>query len=259
MDVGKSFTYMFEDKDWIAKIAIGGGILLVGGLILGWLVIPALAAAALLLGYALVVVKNVYEGNPNPLPEWTNYGDLFMKGVTAFVGVLIWAIPAIVMVCCIFIALATFGGFSGDRGATEIGALGGIVLACLYCLTFIVGIAINLFVYAPLTNFAINGQLSAFWDFQGAWKFIQANAGNYIIAFLLALVANFIAGFGIIACLIGVFFTNFWAMLVMAHLFGQVARSNMSPSDSNLLPPAPPPMDEPPSMMQGPFEPAPSA
>ena len=44
MDVGKSFTYMFEDKDWLKKIAIGGGILLLGGLILGVLVIPAIAA-----------------------------------------------------------------------------------------------------------------------------------------------------------------------------------------------------------------------
>lgn len=258
MDVGKSFTYMFEDKDWIAKIAIGGGILLVGGLLLGWLVIPALAAAALLLGYTLVVTKNVYEGNPNPLPEWTNIGDLFMKGVTAFVGVLIWAIPLIVIVCCLAVAGVALGGASSSDGGRDIGPVGGLVLTCLYCLAFVVGIAVNVFVYAPLTLYAINGQMSTFWDFQGAWRFIQANAGNYIIAVLLAIVVNIIAGFGIIACLIGVFFTNFWAMLVMAHLFGQVARTNANPSDPNMLPPAPPPM-EPPSMMQGPYEPAPSA
>lgn len=258
MDVGKSFTYMFEDKDWIVKIAIGGGILLLGGLILGWLVIPAIAAAALLLGYALVVVKNVYEGNPNPLPEWTNIGDLFVKGVTALVGVLVWAIPAIVLACCIAAVGIGLGNAAQNNGRDSISTAGGLLLACLYCLTFIVSLVISLFVYAPLTNFALTNQLSTFWDFRGAWKFIQANPGNYIIAFLLALVANFIAGFGIIACLIGVFFTNFWAMLVMAHLFGQVARSNLTPTDSTMLPPTPP-MNEPPSTLQGPFEPAPSA
>jgi hypothetical protein len=259
MDVGKSFTYMFEDKDWITKIAIGGGILLVGGLILGWLIIPALAAAALLLGYTLGVIKNVYEGNPNPLPKWENIGELFMKGVTAFVGVLIWALPVIVLACCIAIAAVGFGAGMDSSNAENLSPLATLILSCLYCLTFVVGIAISLFVYAPLTNFAINNQLSTFWDFRGQWRFIQMNAGNYIIAFLLALVASFIAGFGIILCLIGVFFTNFWAMLVMGHLFGQVARANMAPTDSGMLPPAPPPVDEPPSMMQGPYEPAPSA
>lgn len=257
MDVGKSFTYMFEDRNWITKLAIGGLILLVGALILGWLIIPALAAAALVLGYALVIVKNVYEGSTEPLPEWANIGELFMKGVTAMVGVLIWALPVIVLGCCIAITAIAFGANADRSGSNNIGPFGGLVLTCLYCLTFIVAIIINLFVYAPLTNFAINGQLNAFWDFQGAWRFIKLNANNYIVAFLLTLVASFIAGFGVIACLIGVFFTNFWAILVMAHLFGQVARANMTPTDSTI--PPPPPMNEPPSMMQGPYEPAPSA
>jgi len=257
MEVGKSFTYMFEDPEWVKKLAIGGGILLVGALVLGILIIPALAAAALLLGYCLIVVKNVYDGNPRPLPEWTNIGDMFVKGVTAFVGVLIWAIPAIILGCCIAAAAVAFGNAADNTGRDDVGVLGGFVLSCLYCLTFIVSIVISVFAYAPLTNFALTNQISTFWDFRASWRFIQANPGNYIIAVLLALVANFIGGFGIIACFIGVFFTNFWAMLVMAHLFGQVARSNMTPADSTMFPP--PPADEPPSTLQGPFEPAPSA
>ncbi len=248
MDVGKSFTYMFEDKDWIAKIAIGGLVVLLSAFLIP---IP------LLVGYSLRVIKNVAEGAPNPLPEWSDIGDMFVKGLTAIVGVLIWALPVIILACCIAIATTGLGAAASNNGSDGIGALGGLVLSCLYCLTFIVGIFINLFVYAPLTLFALNNQISTFWDFSGAWRFVQANAGNYIIAFLLALVANFIAGFGVIACFIGVFFTSFWAMLVMAHLFGQVARSNLAPTDSTLLPPTPP--MEPPGTMQGPMEPAASA
>ena len=30
MDVGKAFTFVFEDKDWIKKVLIAAGILLVG-------------------------------------------------------------------------------------------------------------------------------------------------------------------------------------------------------------------------------------
>jgi len=259
MDVGRSFTYMFEDKDWIAKLAIGGVILLTGT-ILFWLVIPIIAAYAVVLGYSLVALRNVYDGSPTPLPEWNNFGDLFVKGITAIVGVLIWSIPVLILLCCIFLTTFAIGGTArGDNGSAA-ATFGGLVVTCLTCLTVIVGIIISVVTYAPLTNFALTNQISTFWDFSGNWRFIQQNAGNYVIAFLLAYVANLIAGFGLIACIVGVFFTSFWAMLVISHLFGQVARGNMAPTDTDMLPPAPPPMDQPPPpMTPGPMEPAPTA
>lgn len=256
MDVGKSFTFMFEDPNWIAKLAIGGGIILLG-VLFSWLVIPAIAATAIVVGYALIVTRNVYDGNPTPLPEWSNIGDMFVKGITALVGVLIWSIPLIVLSCCIWLVAAATGGAgtTTDTGSAQsMSALGGLLVSCLSCLVAIVGILIALFVYAPLTNFALTNQISTFWDFQGNWRFIQNNMGNYLIAFLLALVANFIAGFGIIACFIGVFFTTFWGYLVSAHLFGQVARANLAPTDSSMMPPP----TEPPTM-PGPLQPMPPA
>lgn len=257
MDVGKSFTYMFEDKEWITKLAIGGVILL-AGTILSFLVIPIIAAFALLLGYTLVVIRNVYEGNPTPLPRWDNIGDLFVKGLTALVGALIWALPIIVLAFCVVLVLGLTGGLanSDTSGARALASIAGLVILCLYCILFLLGIGVNLFIYAPLTNFALTNRLSEFWDFQGALRFVRANVGNYLIAFLLALVANFVASFGVIACVIGIFFTSFWAMLVIAHLFGQVARTNLTPTDSTTLPP-PATIDQPPSMTQGPFGPAP--
>lgn len=261
MDLGRSFTYMFEDKDWVAKLAIGGGIILLGVLFFWVLLIPLIAAYAVVLGYSLVVLKNVHDGSTTPLPEWNNFGDFFVKGITAFVGMLIWFIPIIILACCFFVVSAAVTPRGGDTSGNVSGAAG-LLLTCLSCLMAIVGIVITLFLYAPLTNFALNNQISTFWDFAGNWKFIQLNAGNYIIAFLLAYVANIIAGFGIIACFIGVFFTTFWALLVTAHLFADVARGNTAPSDTTMVPPAPPPM-EPPTMEPpagpGPMEPAPTA
>ncbi len=248
MDVGKSFTYMFEDKEWIAKIAIGGIVVL-----LSVFIIPI----PLLVGYSLAVIKRVYEGDPSPLPEWSNIGDMYVKGLTAILGVLIWASPLILLGCCYGILVAAMGGAADGNSGDAFATIGGLLLVCVNCLIILGALFINLFVYAPLTNFAIHNQINTFWDFRGAWNFIKANPGNYIIAFILALVANFISGFGVILCFIGVFFTTFWATLVISHLYGQVARSNMTPTDSNYLPPSPPPMNEPPSMMQGPYEPAP--
>ena len=79
MDIGSAFTYMFDDQDWLKKIAIGGGITL-GAIIL----LPILVGLALFLplsGYMLETLKNVRDGRPTPLPEWANFGDLFSKGL----------------------------------------------------------------------------------------------------------------------------------------------------------------------------------
>lgn len=257
MDVGKAFTYIFEDKDWIVKILIGGGILILGLLFFWVLFIPVIAAAAILWGYTLNTTRNVYDGNPMPLPRWENFGELFMRGITAIVGMIIWALPALVLAFCAVIPI-TIASAQNDNGSGS--GVMAIIGTCFGCLAFLVGLAVSLFMYAPLTNFALNNQISTFWDFQGNWKFIRLHFNNYLIAWLMgAIVAGFIAGVaGSITCGLLSFFASFWSMLVAAHLFGQYARLSMLPADTTMLPPAPPP-EEPPSMMQGPMEPAPSA
>src|SRR4030095_4950981 len=141
-------------------------------------------------GYYLLVLRNAYEGNATPLPAWTNFGELFTKGISAVVGVLIWSLPVIILACCAALTgIVTGNAASNDTsGSSAAATLGGLVMACLYCLMLVVGIAISVFVYAPLTNFALTNQISTFWDFQGNWRFIRTNAGNYATAFLLALV-----------------------------------------------------------------------
>ena len=245
MDIGRSFTYMFEDPNWIAKLAIGGGILLAGTFLSFVLGLPLLAATALVLGYSLTVTRNVAEGSPTPLPDWNDFGTLFVKGLTAIVGVIIWALPVILVVCCLALVNVVLGraASSDTQGARAASGVAAVASACLYCILFLLALVVNVTVHAPLTRFALNGQLSTFWDFGGNWRFIQANIGNYIIAVLLLLVANLIAGLGVIACFVGIFFTTFWANLVGAHLFGQVARGAPASTDvTPMTPLSPPPL-----------------
>lgn len=229
MDIGKSFQYVFEDPNWIAKVAIGGAIALVGALFSWLLLVPLLAAAAILLGYYLAVTRNVAQGNPMPLPAWDNFGALFSDGLKALVGVIVWTIPVWLLVCCLWAASLVLGGATssgGDAGQAAGGALS-LVAFCLACLIALISIVILFGVYAPLTRYALNGEMATFWDFSGNIEFIRANASNYFIAFILgAIVAGFIGQLGAIACGIGVFFTSFWGYLVAAHLFGQVARQS---------------------------------
>lgn len=222
MDIGKAFTYVTEDPNWIMKILIGG---LVG-------LVPIVNFAAL--GYMVTTLKNVADGQPQPLPEWSNFGDHFMKGLYVFVGYLIYFAPAIIIYCCVSIlggfVTGALGSAASGAGRDAAGALGGvmsIVMMCLYCVVALLLLVAGVFFPAALTRFAMSqNQLSLFWDFRGAYELVSKNVSNYVMAILIAIVAGFVAGFGIILCFIGVIFTQFWSYLVTAHIFGQFWRAS---------------------------------
>jgi hypothetical protein len=69
--------------------------------------------------------------------------------------------------------------------------------------------------------------MSAF-QFGELFSYISGNVANYIVGIILVGVAGFVAGFGVIACVVGVLFTMFWAYLVMAHVLGQVHRQSVA-------------------------------
>ncbi len=221
MDIGKSFTYVFEDPNWIMKVVIGG---IVG-------LIPIVNFAAY--GYMLTAMKNVADGQPTPLPEWSNFGAHFMKGLYAFVGILVYFLPVIVLACCMGIlttvATGAIGASSSGSGNDAGGTLAGIisiVSLCLNCVIALYSLVAGVTLYAPLTRFAMsNNQLSVFWDIRGNLDLIMKNIGNYVIALLIAIVAGFVASFGLILCIIGYFFTLFWSLLVAANVFGQFWRN----------------------------------
>jgi Sec-independent protein secretion pathway component TatC len=101
MDIGKSFTFVFEDKDWITKILIAAAILLLG-IIFSWmLLIPLILAYALLSGYGVEILRQVVRGDLDKLPEWDDWGALLIEGVKVIVIGLVYALPLIIVALCL--------------------------------------------------------------------------------------------------------------------------------------------------------------
>lgn len=218
MDIGKSFSYVFEDQQWLKKVLIGGIINL----------IPIVNFAAT--GYWLEETKRVYEGRDLPLPEWDNFGGYFMKGLVTVVATLIYSIPAILVYCCAFLILplvsggTTSGGQrSGGGGTLE--SIAGIAFACAGCLIALYALALLFYLPAVFVRYATTEQFGTFFQFGPAWQLIQTNIGGYVLAVVVFLIAAIIASIvGGIACGIGAAFTGFWASLVGAYLFGNFAK-----------------------------------
>lgn len=217
MDIGSAFTYMFDDERWVAKIAIGGGLIFVGILLS-----PILIGLLLFLpisGYMLEALKNVRDGRATPLPEWTDWGGLFRKGLIVFLIGLVYNIPALIFAC-----LSAGVNFGIQEADPDLAATLGIAVACLSCIQVILSLIANALLPAAIIRYADYDTFGSAFQFGEIWSFISSNIGDYIIVILLTWVAGFIAILGLILCIIGVLFTGFWSVLVSANLYGQLAR-----------------------------------
>ncbi|MFO7695826.1 MAG: DUF4013 domain-containing protein [Anaerolineae bacterium] len=207
MDIGKSFAFVVEDKNWIKKVAIGGVVTL----------IPILNLAAT--GYGLRVLKNVAEERSEPLPEWDDWGGDFVKGLLVTVASLIYALPAIFAsgIGSLVTALAANSSRQGV-GVAEALTLG------VSCLAGLWGLIVGLWMPAAMANYAARGQFSGMFEFQRIWNLISENIGGYVTALVVIIIASIAGSLGTIACVIGVIFTMFYANMVGMHALGQFAR-----------------------------------
>src|SRR4051812_16852158 len=131
MDIGKAFSFVFEDEKWVSKVLLGGL----------FLIIPIVNFAVI--GYMLKVAQNVAQGNPRPLPEWGGgaFGDHFMRGLYGVAIQIVYQLPTIIVYGVFFCVILAAGGAAGSqRGGNGAGAIGALSL-CLVPLVFILALA----------------------------------------------------------------------------------------------------------------------
>jgi len=218
MDIGSAFMYMFDDPDWVKKLAIGGGIAL-GAFILS----PILIGLVLFLplsGYMFETLKSIRDGQ-KILPEWSDFGSLFMKGLMVTLIGFIYNIPALIFYCLSMGLSAAVTQANSDSSLMQVLP---IISGCLSCFQLILSLAAAVIMPAAWIRYAQYDTFSSAFQFGEIFGFISRNIGNYIVAVLLSWVAGLLAGLGVIVCIVGVFWTFFWSMLVNANLYGQLAK-----------------------------------
>ena len=212
MDIGKSISFVFQDKKWIEKVLIGGLIMLLT-VVFSWTIIIGIIGGALMLGYMVKLVRNVREHEEYPLPAWDDWGEKIVSGIKLMVIFFVWSLPLIII-------SLPFGILTGLAGDSDFGGILGLCFSCISILYWII-----LFLASPAITirFAEDEELSSGFQFSEILEFTRNHIGDIIIVvivlWLIQLVASFI---GVLLCFIGLFFTGIWALMVQGHLYGQI-------------------------------------
>lgn len=204
MDVGKAFTYVFDDEDWLRKVLIGG--------VLSIIPIANFIAS----GYTVQAFRNMARGLERPLPEWSNLGEKFGQGLVVFIIGFIYNLPVFLLTACLSATAAVIG----SRGNGE--QLRDVLSLFQWCLATPYGLLMGILWPAIFSRYAMTGDFAGAFNFREIFAFIQKDLSDYAVVVILALALSIIAGSGLILCCVGVLFTGFWTSLVKTHLFAQL-------------------------------------
>jgi len=210
VDIGKAFSYVFEDGGWVSKVLIGGLIFLIP--IIGQLVVS---------GYSYKVAQNVARGAERPLPEWNEFGDALARGFFGAVITLVYVLPVILLGLILAIVTAGSAAASGDERAG--GAVAGLSV-CLFPLLFILGIVCGVPALTAIARYLATDNVGEAFRFGEVLASLRANLGAWVMLLLVAILAGFVSSLGLIACGVGVLFTSFYAQCVIGHGLGQTIR-----------------------------------
>jgi hypothetical protein len=209
MDIGKSFSFVFEDERWVSKVLLGGL----------FMFIPIVNFAAI--GYMLKVAQNVVQGNPRPLPEWGEFGDHFMRGLYGIIIQIVYQLPTLILYGVFFCVILAAGGAAGnERNSDGAGAIG-VLSLCLLPLIFVLALVGAFLAYVACGRYVATNALSEAFKFSDVIANARGNLGAWVMLFLVVILAGFVGSLGAIACGVGLLFTAFYAQCVIGHALGQ--------------------------------------
>jgi len=194
VDIGRAFSYPFDDQEWGSKLAILAMIAFVS-IITSPLLIGLVGWAALL-GYYVELVRNLRDGHPTPLPRWDKYGDKITLGASVLTAGFVYSLPNFLVACCI---VATSSIWNDNFTGSFIG------FGTICCLTPLL-LAYNLVTWPMLAlgtaRYAEERNIGVFFQFGDLFNTLQQNLNPTLQWIFYTLAANIVfAIIGAVPCI----------------------------------------------------------
>lgn len=231
MNAERSFSYPFDDKDWLSKLGLGAVISMIPILNVAWY------------GYLVDIIRHVIHQDTEPLPTWDDLGKKFNEGLILFAAGLIYASPILIAACLPLTMILSSILFSENSNTQNMGEtmrqVGGVLLYGLLCMLLLYGLMLSILHPAILILFAREGTFASCFQLREAFALIRQNTAPFFIAWGLSVAASLGAGLivgfvnlvvswipcigWIVGLALGLASTAY-STAVYAHLFGQVGR-----------------------------------
>lgn len=204
MDLGRSFSYIFDDEDWISKVLLTA--------VIG--MIPILNLA--LYGWVIELMRNMLDGYEHPMPAWTDFGEKFKHGLAYLVGGLVYNLPLML----VMIPVAVIASFMENTAMEAVG----VALMCVITVgIFVYALVANAGLFIGMIRYALNPELSVFLAIGQNMRIAMRNVATLVTLALFGLLVGLIFSvFGWIPCL-GWLAALALGTPVYSHLAGQAA------------------------------------
>ena len=196
-----TFNFPFSDKRWFLKLLIGVLLSLAGMLIP---IIPSI----FLVGYYYRISRRIIAEDGQPaLPEWDEWGRLFIDGIKYLGGVVIYSLPLILSMLVFYLlmflpCLSMFGasdtwhGYGADpRMMTSMLLL--LLAYPMMGLSLLISLLTGIVLPPALMHLVAHNSFGAAFQVSSWWKIVRANIGGFLIAFLLSISLLTVVYFGI--------------------------------------------------------------
>ncbi len=207
-DLGKAFSFIFKDPRWVTKLLVAAGFMLLSIFVIGIFV---------LVGYFIQLTQRVMRREEYPLPEWTDIGVKFVTGIKFVIVYFVYLLPILLLV----VPIITVAIVSAVSEQPEV--MAAFITVYMFGFTLIVipySLALTLLLPIITYRFAREEKMGDALDIAAIVREFRGNWENTLIVALITLGVESFAAVGIIAFLIGIFFTLFYAYGVSHYLSG---------------------------------------
>jgi hypothetical protein len=193
LDINKSLTFAFNDEKWLAKLGTGALVSMLPFLNFAWN------------GYTLEIMRRVVAGHANPLPDWDDLGGKWIDGLTIAIAGFIYSLPGVLFLG-FPIAIMAIPALLQDSDAQAILALAAIPTGLLlFTGAIIYFLLLSLIFPAVQLSYSQTKSLKSCFEIGKIFKWIRADVGGYLIAWLSTLAGGLAISIpiGILGILIG--------------------------------------------------------
>ena len=202
--------FIKDDPDWLRKVLFGS---------LAALLATLLIEMPLLWGYSLRLVRRAAAGLEPPLPEWDDWGGIFMDGLkVAAVLIAHYIAAGLLLLPLILILVVVPGSMDHPSG------LFAVAFFVIVMTAFVMLMALAVYVHTAIVRMAVLGDLAQAFRPTEIVEYLRRNLGNTAMAWVAFIIANFVSQFGFLLCCVGLLPATFWSVTVMFFSLGEVAR-----------------------------------